>query len=116
MMNSKELKQRIWNYLESSKEVHDYSTLFKRKRAEGLLLLFDLKSNFQSISEMTRAFYEIKNFINDTRQISTFQEDLLDELEAILIANYPMPDFWTSSIEDFKHHKGFMDDFDALNK
>lgn len=36
-------------------------------------------------------------------------EDFIDDINAILIRYYPMPDFWTSTVEDFKNHPNFKD-------
>jgi hypothetical protein len=105
----------IWKYLGSAQNVKTDSLLFRKKRAEGIHLLFELKSNFQSIEEMKSDFYTVKNSIYKTHQVTLIQEDLLDEMEAILIDYYPMPDFWTSNIEDFKQHKSFSEDFETLH-
>lgn len=40
-----------------------------------------------------------------------YTEDISDELWAVIITYYPMPDFWNSDLEDFKKHSSFKQHF-----
>jgi hypothetical protein len=58
-------------------------------------------------------FLRIRNELLATHP-GRFAEDLIDELNAVLIHGYPMPDFWSSPMSDFRGHVNFKRYFDLL--
>lgn len=115
-MKSDELEKYLEEYIGRAKDGSGYGEDFMAQRAKGIILLFELKLHFKGLSSMLVLFREARGRIYDKMSCSIRQEDLIDELEAILIGDYPMPDFWTSNLEDFKSHINFKDDFDCLDR
>ncbi len=77
---------------------------------QGLEHLFLLKEIEPDKQSFMVNFYELRVSVLDETD-NRFIEDLVDELNAILIRDYPMPDFWSSTILDFKTHVNFKKHF-----
>ena len=82
---------------------------------KGLKYLFLLKDSIKDKEALMNSFYKLKEeILNETN--NPFIEDLIDELNAILIHYYPMPDFWNSTIYEFRSHVNFERYFNLLDK
>ena len=112
-MKGVEIEKKIHEYILNSKNIHDYSFEYRFRRAQGLILLFELKSYYNSLKEMKNDFYDVRNKLIKNVELTIIQEEFLDEMEAFLINHYKL-DFWESSLDDFKTHKIFKNDFDRL--
>lgn len=115
-MKRSELEQYLEEYIGSAKNTVGYGDDFRVQRAQGLILLFELKPYFKNLSSMLAHFREARDCIDDRISCSDGQIDLMDEMEEVLIAGCNMPDFWTSNLEDFKSHFNFKTDFDCLDR
>ena len=105
-------KRDIENFLLNpiSKEQNDeYWTVI----AKGIILLFKYKYCFNNINEYINEYKKIRSGIIASNN-SIEVEDLSDELWAILIQAYPMPNFWESTLEDFKVHNNFKKYFQLI--
>jgi hypothetical protein len=110
----KEFIDEIRDFLLSGHNVNKYGDEYWVKVVRGLKILFEFKKNMGSKNALIGAYMEVRNEIL-VPGVHPFIEDLSDELLAILIGSYPMPDFWTSSLDDFRSHKSFKKYFDILD-
>lgn len=77
---------------------------------QGLKLLYKYKRKIEQ--EQFKRLYEALRVEITSMGLDDIIEDLADEISAILIRWYPMPDFWIEDIEAFKKHKGFKEYFE----
>jgi len=78
---------------------------------KGITLLFKIKPLFSNKEDLKDYFIETKGKILKVNP-DPFNEEILDEMEAIIIKAYPMPDFWEATLDDFKKHNNFQDVFE----
>jgi len=99
------MKKEIINlFYESSLQFN--SPQFWESVGKGIELLFEQKEKYSSKQDLLEDFLNTKKLILETND-SIVCEDFLDELEAIIVKAYPMPDFWNDQLDDFVHHINF---------
>src|ERR1700730_1888409 len=89
-----------------TRSLASYDDAYWLSVVKGLQYLFALRDAANNRELVMTSFNNLKTEVlgeTDDR----FIEDLIDELNAILIHYYPMPDFWTSTIDDFRLHVNF---------
>lgn len=102
-------QQAIQQFL-LSVSIDNYGEQYWSKVAEGIALLYTYKVEFESSQAFLEVFIEARNLVlgmTDDRYI----EDISDELLAVIITYYPMPDFWNSDLDTFKKHPSFKESF-----
>ena len=70
-------------------------------------VLFDIKKSENSKEYFFSLLSDIKETSNQ-QNFNQVKQDFIDEIEAILIQYYPMPNFWECSLDDFKNHPNFI--------
>jgi|SRR6266481_6391306 len=98
-----------------TRHLTSYDDAYWLSVAKGLQYLFVLRDIANDKELVMTSFYSLKEEVLGAAS-DPFVEDLIDELNAILIHYYPMPDFWTSTIDDFKLHVNFERYFKLLDK
>jgi len=73
--------------------------------AKGILILFEYKEKIAK-DRLSYLYEELRLELSDLA-LDNITEDLSDEFCAILTRGYPMPDFWSENLEDFKKHPNF---------
>lgn len=104
----------IVNFVNSIR-VENYDDEYWIAVVEGIEILFKYKSSFFRVEEFIQEFMQAREIINEHNE-SMYKNDIMDELNAVLITYYPMPDFWKSTIDDFRKHSNFKKYFDKLDE
>lgn len=72
----------------------------------GIELLFKFKGSFTNKKDLLNEYLKARDeALKNTN--NRYIEEVSDELWAVLINAYPMPDFWNSTLKDFKEHINF---------
>ena len=106
-------KEEIENFL-LNQNIKAHDDDYWLNVVKGIILLFKYKEHFTDNDHYIKEFLKIREVILNNNG-DPLTEDLTDELWAVLIKSYPMPNFWTASLEDFKQHDNFKPYFQMLD-
>lgn len=109
--DEKEFVDRI-RQLIISVSLNDYGDDYWIAVTKGLQLLYEYKEKIEM--EKLKSLYEETRLKLAGLPLGDIVHDLSDELTAILIRWYPMPDFWTEDIDAFKKYRGFSEYFEMI--
>lgn len=77
-----------------------------KKVIEGIELLLKYRNSYTDKQLFINKYVEVRNGVVEEKK-DRLTEEISDELWAILINAYPMPDFWICTLDDFKSHPSF---------
>jgi len=101
-----EIKVLLKEVIDAPVDAH--GPMYWKQVLTGVKGLMDYRDILQNKDKLTEYFLEAKRVMLEG-PVTPIQEDLLDELEAVLINWYPMNDFWTSTFKEFVAHRAFRD-------
>ncbi|MCC5918805.1 MAG: hypothetical protein JJU02_15905 [Cryomorphaceae bacterium] len=79
---------------------------FRIALGNGVEVLVSSKAFYNDYESMRNSFYEAKSRIMEL-DINDYQSDLIVEMEAVIINQARLVDFWSSSFEDFEEAEFF---------